>query len=213
LALLVKEIYPAILGEGLDAGFPGLLIRLSGCNLRCSYCDTAYAWKGGRERTRKQLLAIARKSGLKRVLLTGGEPLFQEESIRLMTDLIKAGHRVLLETNGSLSILKVPRTAHIIMDLKSPGSGERDRNDYRNLEYLKTSDELKFVLTGEKDYHWAKKMIREYQLDKKFALNFSPAQSLLAPARLAKWMVRDRLDARLNLQLHRILFPGKNRGV
>ena len=213
MALLVKEIYPAIIGEGLDAGFPGLLIRLAGCNLRCSYCDTAYAWKGGKQRTRKQILSIARKHGFKMVLLTGGEPLFQEESLGLMNDLIKAGHRVLLETNGSLSIAKVPQAAHIIMDIKTPGSGAHASNDYRNLKFLKKTDEVKFVLAGDQDYHWAKKMLEHKKLDGKFALNFSPAHNLLARARLAKWMIRDKLDVRLNLQLHRILFPGKNRGV
>jgi len=213
LALVVKEIYPAIIGEGLDAGFPGLLVRLTGCNLRCAFCDTKYAWKGGKKRTRKQLSALARKYGFKMVLLTGGEPLFQEESIGLMNDLIKAGCKVLLETNGSLSIAKVPRPVHIIMDVKTPGSGEHASNDYRNLKFLKKTDELKFVLTGDQDYHWATKMFEENKLDKKFELNFSPAHNLLAPARLAKWMIRDKLDVRLNLQLHRILFPGKNRGV
>ena len=213
MALVVKEIYPAIIGEGLDAGFPGLLVRLTGCNLRCAFCDTKYAWKGGKKRTRKQLSALARKYGFKMVLLTGGEPLFQEESIGLMNDLIKAGCKVLLETNGSLSIAKVPRPVHIIMDVKTPGSGEHASNDYRNLKFLKKTDELKFVLTGDQDYHWATKMFEENKLDKKFELNFSPAHNLLAPARLAKWMIRDKLDVRLNLQLHRILFPGKNRGV
>ena len=213
MALLVKEIYPAIIGEGLDAGFPGLLIRLTGCNLRCNYCDTVYAWKGGKKLTRKQLLSIACKHGFKKVLLTGGEPLFQEESIGLMSDLIRAGHKVLLETNGSLSIAKVPRAAHIIMDIKTPGSGEHNSNDFRNLKFLKKTDELKFVLTCEKDYRWAIKMLEQKKMDEKFAVNLSPAHKLLGPARLAKWMVRDKPGARLNLQLHRILFPGKNRGV
>lgn len=213
MALLVKEIYPAIIGEGIYSGFPGLLIRLSGCNLRCGYCDTRYAWEGGAEKTRRQLAAAAREKGFKIILLTGGEPLFQEDSIALMSDLVRSGHEVLLETNGSLAIAGVPKAVHIIMDIKTPGSGSESSNLYRNLNLLKTTDELKFVLTGAKDYQWAKKMLKERKPDWKFTVNFSPAAGLLAPALLAGWMVRDRIDARLNLQLHRVLFPGKNRGV
>jgi 7-carboxy-7-deazaguanine synthase len=213
LSLLVKEIYPAIIGEGIDSGRPGLLIRLSGCNLRCSYCDTQYAFKGGKKQSIRQVVAVARKSGLSKVLLTGGEPLFQEESIGLMKALLKAGHRVLLETNGTVSISKVPRQAHIIMDIKTPDSGEEKSNRYENLKVLKPGDELKFVLTSIKDYAWSKKMVSSLRLDRGFVVNFSAAAGRLDPAKLAKWLVRDKMNVRLNLQFHRILFPSRSRGV
>jgi len=201
------------MGEGIDSGFPGLLIRLSGCNLRCSYCDTRYAWRGGKKIGIKELAALARRKGYEKILLTGGEPLCQDETIELMAALIKAGRKVLLETNGSLSIAQIPYPAHIIMDLKTPGSGEESANRYENLEFLKPGDELKFVLCRGQDYNWAKKMVKGMKLEQRFLVNFSPAAGTLDPRRLAKWLIRDRLKVRLNLQLHRIIFPGKLRGV
>jgi len=213
LALLVKEIYPAIIGEGIDAGWPGLVARLAGCNLRCSYCDTQYAWKGGKKRSVKEVVKIAREEGLGKILLTGGEPLVQDEAIDLIAELIKAGHQVIIETNGSLSLARVPKKAHIIMDLKTPGSGEEGANNFSNLEFLKPGDELKFVLCHAGDYDWAKARVRMHRLDRKFVVNFSPAAGKLNAATLARWMVRDRLKVRLNLQVHRLLFPARSRGV
>ncbi len=213
MSVLVKEIYPAIVGEASAAGWPALLIRLSGCNLRCVYCDTRYAWEGGRKRSVEELARIARAKGFRRILLTGGEPLLQAESLELMAELVRAGREVLLETNGSLPLERVPAQVHIIMDLKTPGSGQESANRYQNLEHLKKSDELKFVLSGLNDYHWAKAMMSEFDLDRRCAVNLSPASGLLDPAKLARWMLRDRLAARLNLQIHRVLFPGKDRGV
>lgn len=213
MALLIKEIYPAIIGESKASGLPALLIRVSGCNLRCSYCDTRYAYEGGRKRSREELKMISLRSGFSRVLLTGGEPLLQEESINLMSDLVEAGEEVLLETNGSLSIAEVPPKVHIIMDLKTPGSGEASANLYKNLEVLKPEDELKFVLVDLRDYQWAKEIIREFELDKRFLVNFSPAFGLLEPAKLARWILRDKLRVRLNLQIHKMVFPSKKRGI
>ena len=142
MSLLVKEIYPAIIGEGMDSGWPGILIRLSGCNLRCGYCDTQYAWEDGKKMSVKELAGIVSRSGFKRVLLTGGEPLAQKESIALMAALVKARRRVLLETNGTISLKGVPKAVHVIMDLKTPGSGEAGKNLYENLRLLKPDDEL-----------------------------------------------------------------------
>lgn len=213
MSLLVKEIYPAIIGESSLSGRPALLIRLSECNLRCTYCDTRYAWEGGRKRNREELVKISARKGYQRILLTGGEPLLQEESIELMAELIRAGHKISLETNGSLPIAEVPEQAQIIMDIKTPGSGQEGANLYQNLEFLKPEDDLKFVLTGLSDYYWAKEIVREFGLDKKFPVNFSPASGLLEPAKLARWLIRDKLNVRLNLQIHKILFPGKERGV
>ncbi len=213
MSLLVKEIYPALVGESGLSGWPALLIRLSQCNLRCGYCDTRYAWKGGRKRSVEDLVRISTRKGFRKILLTGGEPLLQDDSLRLISELIRSGRQVLLETNGSLPIEAVPKEAHIIMDLKTPGSGEDSANRYQNLECLKPSDELKFVLTGLNDYHWAREIMREFELDRRCTVNFSPAAGLLDPAKLARGLIRDKIPARLNLQLHRILFPKKERGV
>lgn len=213
MPLLVKEIYPAIIGESRFSGLPALLVRVSGCNLRCSYCDTSYAWEGGRKRSIEELKMLCAQKGFNRVLLTGGEPLLQEESLELMSELIEAGHQVLLETNGSLSIADVPEQAHIIIDLKTPGSGQASANLYQNLEILKPSDELKFVLTSLADYQWAREIMREFELDQRFLVNFSPAFGLLDPGKLARWILKDRLNVRMNLQIHKLIFPGKERGV
>lgn len=213
MALLVKEIYPAIIGEGLEAGWPGLLVRLAGCNLRCSYCDTRYAWKGGKRMAVKQVVKIAREAGLEKILLTGGEPLAQEEAVELMAALLRAGHQVIVETNGSLPLERVPKKAHIIMDIKTPGSGEQSANNFSNLKFLKPGDELKFVLCHVRDYDWASHLLKSRGLAKKHIVNFSPAAGRLKASTLAGWMVRDRLTVRLNLQVHRLLFPGRSRGV
>jgi len=213
LVIKVKEIYPAIIGEGIYSGYCGLLLRVAGCNLRCLYCDTKYAWKGGRSYRGERLLGKIKKSGYKRVLITGGEPLLQEGMIDFLQELVQIGKEILLETNGSIAIKEVPKQVHIIMDLKSPGSGEESANDYENLNWLKSTDELKLVLVSQKDYQWAKRVIEEYNLSNRLMVNFSPAQGFLKPAQLARWIIKDRLNVRLNLQWHRLIFPGKERGV
>jgi len=213
LAIKVKEIYPAIIGEGRYSGYCGLLVRVAGCNLRCGYCDTRYAWRGGRNYQRKDLIERVKKSGYQRVLITGGEPLLQEEMIEFLKELVHAGKKVLLETNGSISIKKVPKKVHIIMDLKSPDSGEETANDYQNLKWLKSTDELKLVLVSHKDYQWAKRLLKQKRFSSRCHINFSSAFGFLKPAQLARWIIKDRLNVRLNLQWHRLIFPGKARGV
>ncbi len=212
MSLLVKEIYPAIIGEGIFAGWSGLIVRLSGCNLNCIYCDTRYAKEGGRRFALSSLVEMVDKKGFEQVLITGGEPLLQKESIALMRRLLKAGKKVILETNGSLDISAVPRKVHIIMDLKTPSSGEEKANLYENLNYLKKTDEVKIVLVNRRDYLWAKELIKRYNLER-FQLSFSPAWGFLSAEKLAHWILKDRLNIRLNLQLHKLIFPGKERRV
>ena len=213
MSLLVKEIYPAIIGEGIYSGFSGLIIRLAGCNLNCIYCDTRYARKGGRWWRGKELVKLAEKKGFKKILITGGEPLLQPEVIDLSGALLKKGKQVLLETNGSLPINQVPKQVHIIMDLKTPGSGEEASNYYENLNFLKKSDEVKLVLTDFKDYLWAKELIQKKGLEKKFQISLSPAWGFLSPEKLARWLLKDQLQVRLNLQIHKFIFPGRERRI
>ncbi|HUT53695.1 MAG TPA: radical SAM protein [bacterium] len=211
--LRVKEIYPAIMGESSWAGLPGVIVRLAGCNLRCSYCDTTYAYYGGRSMAVDRVVTSVMKHGLRRVLVTGGEPLLEPAAVDLMEALIKRRLAVELETNGSISLEPVPRAVHVVMDFKSPGSGCVDQNRWENLLYLKPTDEIKFVLTGLKDYLWAKDMIKRLDLDRRFQLILSPAFSALNPAILARWMLRDRLNARLGLQIHKYIYGAKARRV
>jgi 7-carboxy-7-deazaguanine synthase len=201
----VKEIYPAVMGESSWAGLPGVIVRLAGCNLRCSYCDTAYAYRGGKKMTVVRAEMAALKYGIPRVLLTGGEPLLQPAAADLMCALLKDGIAVELETNGSLSLETVPRDVHVVIDFKTPGSGCVKMNDWGNMRFLKPTDEIKFVLTGPGDYRFARQMIKILELDR-FPLILSPAFSRLDPARLARWILRDRLNARLGLQIHKYIY-------
>lgn len=209
----LKEIYPAIVGEGIESGLPCVIVRLSGCNLRCAYCDTAYAYKGGRNMAVEALVRGVKKHGHKRVLVTGGEPLIQEEAVTLLDRLHREGLRPLLETNGSIDLRGLPLHVHVIMDLKTPGSGHEADNLWDNLEALKAEDEIKMVLTGRSDYLWARRVIKEHGLDARHHVTLSPAHGELDPARLARWILKDGLEVRLGLQIHKYVFPLKSRRV
>lgn len=209
--ILITEIYPAVMGESEWAGLPGLIIRLTGCNLRCSWCDSAFAFAGGRGRTVDNVVAAAKKARLPRVLVTGGEPMLQPAAPALLAGLVKAGLAVMIETNGSVDIAAVPPGVHIVMDLKAPLSGSCEQNRLENLALLKASDEIKIVIAGREDYLWARKTIRAHCLDERFKVSLSPAAGLVNPADLAGWMLADRIDARLGLQLHKVLFGDRRR--
>ena len=214
--LKLCELFLSLQGETSLAGFPSVFVRLSGCNLRCRYCDTRYAWEGGEEVTVEEVLSRVEKlagNSVSLVALTGGEPLLQKETPRLLKEILARGYRALLETNGSLSIAGLPRGVKIILDVKTPGSGEEENFLAENLSHLKPGDELKFVLTSDDDYDWAVDFCRRAKLFDGMVVNFSPAAGLYQPARLAERIIADRLPARLNLQLHRILWPGRERGV
>jgi len=209
----VCEIFHSIQGESTQAGLPCIFIRLSGCNLRCRYCDTAYAWEGGEELANSQILQRISQYPTKLVEITGGEPLCQPDVFILLEELDKAGYTVLLETNGSLSVQKVPSQVRIIMDYKLPGSGQPDSFLIENLQYLKSGwDELKFVITNHNDFDYALHAIDQYKLHG-HTLLFSPVQGKLKPAVLSEWIVASGYPLRLNLQLHKYIWKDKQRGV
>ncbi|MGB9711245.1 MAG: radical SAM protein [Thermodesulfovibrio sp.] len=206
----VCEIFASIQGESSLAGIPMIFLRLTGCNLRCSYCDTKYAYYEGEELSIDKVLKKIHSFPFKYVEITGGEPLLEEEVYEIMNQLVQT-HTVLLETNGSISIERVNPQVKIIMDIKTPGSGMSERNYIENLKFLKKIDELKFVLTDRADYEWAKDFLKNHEIKVKEIL-FSPAYGILNPAELAKWIISDGLSVRLNLQIHKYIF-GNLRGV
>jgi len=209
----VCEIFTSIQGESSYAGLPCTFIRLTGCNLRCTYCDTTYAYAEGSERSEEEIMGIVRDSGVKFVEITGGEPLLQEDVYPLIERLLDSAYTVLVETNGSLSIHEIDKRAVRILDIKTPGSGMSGEMDYSNLAHLKQSDEIKFVLTGRTDYEWAKEIISRYALGERGHVLLSPAFGNLSPEQLAGWILEDRLDVRLNLQLHTYIFGPGRKGV
>jgi len=204
--LRITEIFASLQGESTRVGLPTVFVRLTGCPLRCSWCDTAYAFSGGETRTLDDLLAEVAGHGLRHVCVTGGEPLAQKGCLALLAALCDAGHDVSLETSGALDIAGVDPRVSRIMDLKAPGSGELARNRLENLALLNAHDELKFVLADAADYEWAKQQIAEYRLAERCTVLLSPVAGALDPAELAGWIVRDRLPVRFQLQLHKILW-------
>jgi 7-carboxy-7-deazaguanine synthase len=214
-ALEISELFYSIQGESTYAGLPCVFIRLSGCNLRCSYCDSTYTFnEAGQKVSLSDILIFTNKYPQALVELTGGEPLLQQNSIALMAELISRGRRVLLETNGSLDLSPVPAGVIKIMDLKCPGSGMCDQMLMANLALLKQGDEIKFVLSSRSDYEWAKDIIKQYDLDKSgAALLFSAVEDKLRHADLADWILKDQLMVRQQLQLHKIIWPNVERGV
>jgi len=206
----VCEIFASIQGESSLIGIPMVFIRLTGCNLRCTYCDTKYAYTEGQEMSIKKIINTVKNFRIKFVEITGGEPLLQTEVYELMDELVK-NYNVLLETNGSLSIEKVNSKIKVIMDIKTPGSGMSDKNYLENLNFLKKKDEVKFVLTDRNDYDWAKDFIKKNNINVREIL-FSPAFGILNPQDLARWILEDALPVRMNLQIHKYIF-GEIRGV
>ncbi len=211
--LRVNEIFHSIQGESTRAGEPCVFVRLTGCNLRCVWCDTAYAFHEGREMSVEEVLDRVADYRCRVVEVTGGEPLLQPDVLPLLRALVGRDHEVLLETGGSLPIDEVPPGVRRIVDVKCPGSRESSRNRWENLERLRQGDELKFVLADRADYDWATALIGSRGLAGRCALLFSPVHGVLDPGELARWMLEDRSPARLQLQLHKLLWPGVTRGV
>lgn len=211
--LVVTEIFHSIQGESSFMGLPCVFVRLTGCPLRCRWCDTGYAFQGG---TRMSIASVCERVlayGCKLVEVTGGEPLSQGCSLELMRRMADAGLTVLLETSGALPIEAVDPRVHRIMDLKCPDSGELAANRLENLRHLTPRDELKFVVAGRADYEWARGLVREHALEGKARLLFSPVHGELEPATLASWVLADRLDARFQLQMHKYIWSPDARGV
>jgi len=209
----VCEIFSSIQGESTYAGMPCVFVRMTGCNLRCSYCDTVYAYEEGTELTGEEIMDKIQAIGLKTVEITGGEPLLQKDVPPLAKKLLDREYRVLIETNGSQDIHGIDERAVIILDIKTPGSGMADKVMLSNLPLLKPQDEVKFVITHRNDYEWAKIFVREHSLMGRCTILFSPAFGMLDPRHLSKWILEDRLEVRLNLQLHKYIYGPDVRGV
>ena len=211
--LQVNEIYRTIQGEGTRAGRPCVMVRLAGCNLNCTWCDTPYARTEGREMPVDEILRRVSELNCPMVEVTGGEPLVQAGAPELLGRLCDAGWETLLETNGSLDVGCVDQRVVKILDIKCPSSGQADKNRWENLPLLGGRDEIKFVLADRRDYEYARGVLAERGLAQRHVVTFSPVHGHLAPAELAGWILQDGLDVRLGVQLHKIIFPGADRGV
>ncbi|MGE5153129.1 MAG: 7-carboxy-7-deazaguanine synthase QueE [Bdellovibrio bacteriovorus] len=202
----VTEIFHSIQGESLSAGERTAFVRLTGCPLRCTYCDTAYAFKGGAWHGIPTILEQISDYGVRQVCVTGGEPLAQGGCLDLLAALCDAGYGVSLETSGALDVGRVDPRVVKILDLKTPGSGEQQRNLLRNLEYLSARDQVKLVICDEADYHWSASLVLEHGLHERCTVLFSPMTPGCPPGDLADWILRDRLPVRLQIQLHKVLW-------
>ncbi len=213
--LKVNEIFKSIQGESTYAGLPCTFVRLAGCNLRCTYCDTSYAYYNGRELSDEDIMAKIEEYSVKCVEFTGGEPLLQEETPRLLKMLLDKGHDVLVETNGSICIGCLDKRLNIIMDYKTPKSGMSERMRPRNFEFLKKTDQIKFVLMDESDYLWAKDIIINNHLAERFDnILMSPAYGELSPKSLVTWVLKDNLPVRVQLQIHKYIWaPDEREGI
>ena len=211
--LKVNEIYFSVQGESTSAGLPCVFIRLTYCNLRCTYCDTEYAFYEGKDRSIDEIVNEIGKFECKLVEITGGEPLVQEECLPLMKQLCDDGFEVLLETGGSLPIGKVDKRVKIIMDLKCPSSGMLKKNLYENINFLKKTDELKFVIGNREDYNWSREIISKYDLNGKCSILFSAVFGELEPVTLVNWILEDKLDVRFQLQMHKYIWHPETKGV
>lgn len=209
----VNEIYFSVQGESSRAGLPCVFIRLTYCNLRCEYCDTEYAFYAGEDYTIGEIVSEVKKYDCRLVELTGGEPLIQTQALDLMKRLCDEGYDVMLETGGSLSIQDVDRRVMIVMDLKCPTSGMIKKNFYENINYLKPSDEVKFVIGNREDYEWAKEIIEKYKLVGKNNVLMSVVFGELEPPTLVEWILEDKLNVRFQLQMHKFIWDPAATGV
>ena len=205
-SLRISEIFFSLQGETSRVGLPTVFVRLTGCPLRCDYCDTTYAFSGGQTMTLDAIMAEVARHGAHYVTVTGGEPLAQKNCLSLLRALCDAGYAVSLETGGALNVSGVDARVAKVVDIKTPASGEMEKNLWSNLEHLNPHDEIKFVLCDEADYLWAKQVLQERELAKRCEVLFSPAQGQLSPKDVAEWMLRDKLPVRLQVQLHKLLW-------
>ena len=209
----VSEIFHSIQGETLYAGRPCAFVRLAGCNLDCSYCDTRYARESGTKMSIDEIVQRVAERPFRLAMVTGGEPLVQDETPELVKRFISSGYTVLVETNGSLDIGVIPDEAIRIVDMKCPDSGMAEKMLLTNLDEVRECDEVKFVLSSRRDYLWAKELTLKYSLAQRTTVLFSPTHGVLQPRELADWILEDDLDYVLQLQLHKIIWPERQRGV
>jgi len=211
-SLKLTEIFYSLQGETRTVGWPTVFIRLTGCPLRCTYCDTAYAFTGGVKKSLADILAEVAGYSARYVTVTGGEPLAQADCISLLDALVAERYEVSLETGGAMDVSRVHPAVVKVIDLKTPGSGEMARNRYENLEYLSSKDQIKFVITSQDDYHWARGQLEQYRLHERCEVLFSPATGLFDATQLAESLLADRLPVRFQIQLHKLLWgdsPGR----
>jgi 7-carboxy-7-deazaguanine synthase len=214
LTLTVNEIYRSIQGESTWAGLPCVFVRLTFCDLRCSYCDTAYAFYEGTKMTLPEIIERVQAFDCPLVEITGGEPLIQRNVLPLMKELCDRGKTVLIETSGAHDISKIDARVHRIMDLKTPGSGESERNRYENIAYLTKRDEVKFVIGSGEDYLWSKQKIAEFDLTNRCGtVLFSPIFGRINPREIVEWMLQDNLRVRFQLQIHKFIWSPETKGV
>lgn len=210
--LRITEIFYSLQGEARTVGIPTVFIRLTGCPLRCEYCDTAYAFKGGEWFSLNDILSEVKKYKTKYITVTGGEPLAQKKCIDLLNQLCNEGYNVSLETSGALDISKVDSRVSRVMDLKTPASKEESKNRYENIKLLSAHDQVKFVICDRNDYEWSVSKLNEYQLNSFCEVLFSPSHEQLKPQQLADWILEDQLAVRFQMQLHKYLWndePGR----
>ncbi len=210
--LRVTEIFHSIQGESSHAGRPCAFVRLTGCNLRCRWCDSEYTFSGGEQMSTDDVVRRVKSYGCNLVEVTGGEPLAQKEALDLIRRLCDEGFEVLIETSGSIDIAPVDKRATIILDIKCPGSGEAEKNRWENLQHLKPNDEIKFVIADRADYDWSRKVIEQRDL-RRWILLLSPVWGEMDLKSLAEWMLADRVPARLQTQLHKHIWGAEARGV
>jgi 7-carboxy-7-deazaguanine synthase len=210
--LKITEIFLSLQGEARDAGWPTVFVRLTGCPLRCQYCDTAYAFFGGEWRDIDAILAEVASHGVRHVCVTGGEPLAQKRCLDLLRRLCDAGYRVSLETSGAIDVADVDPRVSRVLDIKTPGSAEVDRNRWENLPLLNAHDQIKFVICSRDDYDWASGVVAEHRLSERCDVLFSPSKGDISARELADWVVQDRLPVKFQMQLHKLLWndePGR----
>jgi 7-carboxy-7-deazaguanine synthase len=211
--LTVNEVFLSIQGEGSRAGRPCVFLRLTGCPLRCVWCDTAYAFHEGKRCEEEDLLAELRRFAPRLLCLTGGEPLAQPDAFPFVTRLLDEGWEVVVETSGHVPLGPLDPRAVAIMDVKTPGSGESRRMEWANLDQMRGADEVKFVIDGRADYEWSRDVVLGRNLAERCTVLFSPVHGVLDPGTLGRWILEDGLAVRLQVQLHRYLWPGATRGV
>ena len=213
MSLKINEIYYSVQGESTHAGRPCIFIRLTYCNLRCSYCDTEYAFYDGKDMEITDIMSEIKRWDCNLVEVTGGEPLFQDECIDLLNELVNSNYEVMLETGGSLSISDVPKKVIKIVDFKCPSSGMGKKNLWSIVDDLHAHDEVKFVIGNREDFDWAKDRITEYSLDKICTLLFSPTFGEIDPQQIVEWILADNLPVRLQMQMHKMIWSPEEKGV